>query len=42
MMSGAVPTDCRIAKRDPAAAFPIRLLSQLMQGHLVVEAAIPL
>ena len=42
VMSGAVPADCKIAKRDPAATFPIKLLSQLVQGHLVVEAPIPL
>jgi hypothetical protein len=40
--SGAVPADCRTAKRDPATTFPIKLLSQLVQGNLVVDAPIPL
>lgn len=39
--SGAVPADCKIAKRDPAATFPIKL-SQLVRGILAVEAPIPL
>ena len=40
--SGAVPADCRTAKRVPAATFPIKLLSQLVQGNLDIKAPIPL